>query len=79
MQELKNNQILIEVSEDKKKITVSLGNFPSLTFDACPNKITQNIGNAITSYFEKTGLDHLPEWQKEKCAYEDGEGCFDCN
>ena len=52
--ELKKNQILITISEDKKKLTVECGAFfHPITFDACPNKTIQNIGNAIKTYDEK--------------------------
>ena len=47
MEQLKPNQILLEISEDKKKVTVSCGAFyHPLTFDTCPAKLTENLSNS---------------------------------
>lgn len=79
MEKLERNQILLEISEDKKKVTVSCGAFwHPITFDTCPAKVTNNLGNTINSYIEQTGLENIPEWTSEKCGYEGGT-CRDCN
>jgi len=79
MEQLKPNQILLEISEDKKKVTISCGAFyHPLTFDNCPAKITKNLSNALNTYIEKTGLDKVPNWKSEKCGYLGGK-CIDCN
>lgn len=76
MEQLKPNQILLEISEDKKKVTVSCGAFYyPLTFDACPAKVTENLSNLLNAYIEKTGLANIPDWKSEKC----GEKCIDCS
>jgi len=81
MNELKSNQILITISEDKKQITVECGAFNHpLTFDSCPDKTIYNIGNAITAYDEKTGLSkNIPEWKSAGCRYNGTGNCMDCN
>jgi len=81
MNKLKNNQILITISADKKKITIECGAFNHpMTFSSCPNKTISNIGNAIKAYDEMTGLsNHIAEWQPAGCAYEGTGDCFDCN
>lgn len=78
---LKKNQILITISEDKKNLTVECGAFfHPMTFDSCPNKTIQNIGNAIKAYDEKTGLSQcVTEWTPDGCGYEGSGTCIDCN
>lgn len=79
MERLENNQILLEISEDKKKITVSSGSFfCPMTFDSCPAKVVEDIPNVIKAYAKKAGFDELPGWEEEKCGYEGGK-CIDCN
>lgn len=79
MEKLKPNQILLEISEDKKKVTVSCGAFwHPITYDACPAKVTKNLGNALNAYINATALDDILEWTSEKCGYEGGT-CIDCN
>ncbi len=81
MERLKRNQILVEVSADKKKVTIQSGVFCyPITFDSCPAKVTENLGNAVNAYIEQTGLENIPEWESEMCGYEGGTGtCRDCN
>ena len=79
MLELNRNQILLEISEDKKHMTVTLGEFPSMKFECCPKGPTQYIQNAVETYLEKTGLGNLQEWKDSLCCYKDGEGCSECN
>ena len=51
-----------------------------MTFDSCPNKTIQNIGNAIKAYDEKTGLSQcVTEWTPDGCGYEGSGTCIDCN
>lgn len=79
MEQLKPNQILLEISEDKKKVTVSCGAFyHPLTFDTCPAKLTENLSNSLNTYIERTGLANVPNWESEECGYIVGE-CIDCN
>lgn len=79
MEQLKPNQILLEISEDKKKVTVSCGAFYyPLTFDACPTKLTENLSNSLNAYIEQTGLANVPNWRSEECGYMGGE-CIECN
>lgn len=79
MERLKNNQILLEISEDKKTITVNSGSISyPVAFDSCPAKVVECIPNAIQSYAKEFGFDELPGWEKEKCGYEGGK-CTDCN
>ena len=79
MERLKNNQILLEISEDKKTITVNSGfiSYP-VAFGSCPAKVLENIPNVIQSYAKEFGFDELPGWEEEKCGYEGGK-CIDCN
>lgn len=80
MEELKRNQILIEISEDKKNVTVTAGCFfnQPMTFDGCPSKVVENLGNALKAYDKHTGLSSVPEWSNERCGHEGGK-CKDCN
>lgn len=65
---MNSNEILITISEDKKKITVSTV-YREMTFDACPNNVLENIPNAIKSYVEKTGLDGIPQFSNiDNCS-----------
>ncbi len=76
MEELKPNQILLEISEDKKTVTVSCGAFCyPLTFGTCPANVTKNLSNSLNSYIEETELAKVPNWKSEKC----GEKCISCN
>lgn len=76
---LEKNQILISISEDKRKITIEAGAVPQeITYDACPAKVLENIGNVITAFSGDTGLYYHPEWENEKCGYLGGK-CRDCN
>lgn len=79
--ELKKNQILITISEDKKNLTVECVAFSHpMKFDSYPNKIIQNIGNAIKAYDEETGLSQcITEWTPDGCGYEGSDTCTDCN
>ena len=76
---MEKNQILLEISKDKKNITITLGDFQSMSFECCPMKPTKNIQKAIEAYLEKTGLENLEEWENSKCYYKDGIGCSECN
>lgn len=77
---LNDNQILITISENKKELTIETGSLGSITFDSCPNKIIENIGNAIKAYDERTGLSSfIPEWTPDGCGYEKSGNCLDCN
>ena len=76
---MEKNQILLEISKDKKSITVTLGDFQSMSFDVCPKSPSKCIPKVIESYLEKTGLDNLEEWESSKCTYEDGTGCSECD
>ena len=75
---MEKNQILLEISKDKKSITVTLGDFPSMSFESCPKRATLNFQNVINTYLEETGLKNLEEWKSENCIYEDGTGCSEC-
>ena len=47
---LANNEILISISEDKRKITIKSGAVPQeITYDACPAKVLEELANAIQS------------------------------
>lgn len=79
MEQLKPNQILLEISEDKKKVTVSCGAFyHPISFDVCPSEITESLSNALDTYIEQTGLANFSNWESEKCGYRAGK-CIDCN
>ena len=59
---LEKNQILISISEDKRKITIEAGAVPQeITYDACPAKTLENIQNAIDAFSKSTGLYYHPE------------------
>lgn len=76
MEQLNNRQILIEVSEDKKKVTISSGRcYREITYDACPAKLTNGLENSLNAYIQATNLALYPEWEDEKCS----EYCNDCN
>lgn len=76
MDGLKPNQILLEISENKKEVTVSCGAFwQPITYSACPARVTENLGNAIDTYVKQTGLNNITQWTNEKC----GQLCRDCN
>lgn len=78
---LKNNQILLTISEDKKLLTVECGAFGyPMTFSCCPNKTIVNIGNAIKAYDQHTGLSrYIDEWKPDGCFYNGNGSCNDCN
>ena len=76
MNELKKNQILIEISEDKTKIRVSAGliHYP-VVFNTCPGAIFESIENVLGKFFYKTGLDNFPEWHSTKYCTHNCEEC----
>lgn len=75
MEQIKTNQILLEISEDKQTVTVYCGAFyEPITFCTCPAKVTENLSNLLNAYINKTGLANVPNWANERC----GE-CIDCN
>ena len=67
MENLNNRQILLEISEDKKYVTVTIGCFQPMTFISCPEEVVSSCTVALKNYFEKTGLNFLKEWNDEKC------------
>lgn len=76
---LANNEILISISEDKRKITIKSGAVPQeITYDACPAKVLEELANAISAYSRDTGLYYYPEWENERCGYHGGK-CKECN
>lgn len=71
------NQILITISEDKQKITIAAGGdcAREMSFQTCPTKPLEGVGNAINSFMKLTGLGDCPEWRKEeRCG-----NCLGCN
>lgn len=80
MENLQNNQILITISKDKKKLTVETGLGHSITVDSCPNRTIDNIENAIKALDEKYEFTKsMPEWQPKGCGYLGTGKCIDCN
>lgn len=78
---LEKNQILITISEDKKLLTVECGAFNHpIDFSNCPKETIGNIGNAVKSYDERTGLSScISEWKPSGCFYDGNGTCNDCN
>ena len=78
MEQLKPNQILLEISEDKKKVTVSCGAFYNpLTFDTCPAKTSHNVTIKISRWYDDGSAllehgrvaDYLSEYVKGDSSY----------
>ena len=74
MEKLNKRQILLEISEDKKYVTVELGDFPPETYMACPEEVVDSCAQALKLYFRNTGLEFIEEWSNEKCPRYD----FNC-